>query len=307
MHQLTARPAGPEDLERVERLCLRAVSSSEEGLGYPRCENREEMLAELAVYGLELAEGLWVLEGEQGQALGVTGLLFSHGDTSAFVIGPMLEPAERTPERMREAVARVEALAGGRFTALRNAVLSGNVLLSEALREAGWLPEHQSLEMEFRVPEGSARLPADSVSSIHRVTSPDDPVFPKLVHLLATTQRWREDPEARLREYLREGYRMAWLERGGELAGCAVWVFLEGTDFGRLEYVSTAPNSRRQGVGGALVEHVLQDASRAPGVVHMYLSLDPANESARRLYGRLGFIEGPCSSIYVKREAAHGS
>ena len=57
-----------------------------------------------------------------------------------------------------------------------------------------------------------------------------------------------------------------------------------------LENVAVRPASRRQGLGHALVEHLLQFA-RDASAAHVFLEVRESNQSARDLYLKLGFRE----------------
>ena len=57
-----------------------------------------------------------------------------------------------------------------------------------------------------------------------------------------------------------------------------------------LENVAVRPASRRQGLGRALVEHLLKLAREA-SAARIFLEVRESNQAARRLYSQLGFLE----------------
>jgi len=57
-----------------------------------------------------------------------------------------------------------------------------------------------------------------------------------------------------------------------------------------LENVAVRPVSRRQGLGRALVEHLLKLAREA-SAARIFLEVRESNQAARRLYSQLGFLE----------------
>jgi len=158
--------------------------------------------------------------------------------------------------------------------------------------------------MEYLVPPDPPAAPAHPV---RRLTGRRDPAFDRLARLLADAHERPGEPgehRRRLTAYVVEdGCRVALVEQDGQVAGCALWMYMGGTDFGRLEYLAVDPAFRRRGVGAALVVHVNTDAHGA-GARAMYLSLGSENNSAARLYLRCGFAEkvrstrftAPCSS-----------
>ncbi|WP_408638789.1 GNAT family N-acetyltransferase [Nocardia gipuzkoensis] len=62
--------------------------------------------------------------------------------------------------------------------------------------------------------------------------------------------------------------------------------------FGRLDYLSVAEEFRGRSYGSTLTRHVLAEAARTEGIERVYLSVDPANDIARRVYRACGFTEG---------------
>ncbi|HEX6673887.1 MAG TPA: GNAT family N-acetyltransferase [Actinomycetes bacterium] len=84
-----------------------------------------------------------------------------------------------------------------------------------------------------------------------------------------------------------------------ELLGTATLVLgdgpyaeLAGPGEAELRMLAVDPAARRRGVGGALVQAVL-DRARASGARRMLLSTLPAMHDAHRLYRRFGFTRAP--------------
>src|SRR2546421_2461293 len=71
-------------------------------------------------------------------------------------------------------------------------------------------------------------------------------------------------------------------------------------DEGEILNLGVAPTHRRQGIGRALVERVLQELAGL-GVRTVYLEVRASNTSARRLYESLGFGEVARRARYYRR------
>jgi RimJ/RimL family protein N-acetyltransferase len=50
-----------------------------------------------------------------------------------------------------------------------------------------------------------------------------------------------------------------------------------------------APEHRRRGVGTALLDHLVDDVRRDPGILQLILTVTDSNRAARTLYERAGF------------------
>src|SRR5438128_1619883 len=86
--------------------------------------------------------------------------------------------------------------------------------------------------------------------------------------------------------------------RQGVVAGYVV--AHSAADEGEILNLGVAPTHRRQGIGRALVERVLQELAGL-GVRTVYLEVRASNTSARRLYESLGFGEVARRAGYYRR------
>jgi ribosomal protein S18 acetylase RimI-like enzyme len=297
---LTAQPATRGDLPFIARLFAESNVRDELGIGYPRCDDAAEILAELALYDATLEDSFYVLRRGDHRCVGTLGFLFDDDMPFAYLAGPLLDEGAR--HRLEEAVGCAEDIARSRFPALRNSVSAGNRALMAALDRRGWKPHHENLEMAFDLDRPPPGPPADV--EIEQLAGRDAPWFFAVARLLARTHGWA-DGEQRLAEYLEQGYRAAFVRAGrvttggqAEAAGAVMWLHLEGTTFSRLDYVSTHEDWRGQGVGAALVHHAIV-AARSSGDQRLYLALDPGNTAAHRLYLRAGFRDNLRSVIYA--------
>ena len=200
---------------------------------------------------------------------------------------------------MDAALAAIERVAEDNFEEISNCVAEDNMLLRESLQRRGWTETKRHLEMEWNDTARTRASQGPEDYEIQRLQTIDNRVFREIADLLGTTHNRDENYEERLAEHLHDGYRVAFVTRGEELLGCALWIFLENTNFGRLDYLSVDETWRRRGVGSALVSHALGDA-RKRGVNAMFLSVDPLNEAARRLYLQHGFRETVISTTFCR-------
>lgn len=302
------RRARHADLPFLERLLKRSYDRLEEGYAYPRCETAVELLAEFKLYGLRLAQAVRIMEVE-GKPVGAFGFLYSPEEAGsgtmierssramAYGIGPYFEPRWRSRRRLEDVLAHMERLAARRFGQLRLCVIEQNRELAGLLVGRGWSSRVSNLEMEWVT--GDRQPPQPSPFPVRRIESADDPRLPAAAAMLAESFDWKDAPEQRLREYLEEGYRLGCVEAECEVVGVGIWIPVEDTSFGRLEYVTVLPGWRRRKAGSALVR-AAQDDLRAAGDKEVFLSVDPENAAARALYRSQGFAETIHSTVFEK-------
>lgn len=138
-------------------------------------------------------------------------------------------------------------------------VHEANAALGQALRANGWRPGAAQLEMSRKVCSGHGDSPAGH--PIRALADRIDPLFLPAAEMLGRHHRWPGDPAERLGDYLDDGYRVSVIESSGELAACALWIHIDDTDFGRLDYLSVGEGYRRRFMGIALTRHVLAEAA----------------------------------------------
>ncbi len=91
---------------------------------------------------------------------------------------------------------------------------------------------------------------------------------------------------------------MAETEGTGAIAGYIV--ALDAADEGEILNLAVAPAGRRNGLGRALVQHILE-ALTARGVRQVYLEVRESNAPARALYAAHGFKEVARRTQYYRR------
>lgn len=87
-------------------------------------------------------------------------------------------------------------------------------------------------------------------------------------------------------------------EVGEGVAGYVVAV--DAADEGEILNLAVAPTGRRQGLGRALVEHIL-DALGERGATKVFLEVRESNAAARALYAVYGFTEVGRRREYYRR------
>lgn len=311
MGDWTIRPARNADLPFMETLLKRNYDSLEAGYAYPRCEHAIELLAETALYGLSLPRAVRIIE-SAGRPVGIFGFLWdasTEGNgtmierasaATAYSIGPLLVPRLRAQRHLIVAVERLERAAARRFSGIRLCLTERNRVMKTLLEARGWRAGVRNLEMRWRPRRGRRDNVHGPTHIVGRIERPDDPRIPAAAALLASGFNWRDAPERRLVEYLEEGYRLGCVEQNAEVIGVGIWISVEQTEFGRLEYVIVRPDRRRRGVATALVACALEDLRGAENK-EVYLSVDPANDAARTLYRKQRFVATIRSVVYEKR------
>lgn len=103
-----------------------------------------------------------------------------------------------------------------------------------------------------------------------------------------------------MRDCLRVGYSCWVYERGGIIDGYAILSVAAGE--GHLLNLCVRPDSRSQGIGRKLLQHIIVTAQRL-GADTLFLEVRPSNRHALALYEKLDFGEvGMRKAYYPARE-----
>lgn len=287
-HLVTLTPDGYPFIDGIIRA---AAADPTRGLGYPRCDDLGELLAELDLYHISARDAIWLIEAGH-RRVGFTGLLVDEDGFTA-VIGPMLD-TEFTTALVAQAVLReVELLARGRVPHLSNVVCLANEVLVEAQTAAGWRPHGEAIEMVYALGATKGERPTS-----RSLPGPCSPMVNQVAEVLRAGFGWTDAP-GRVDELIQEGYRILYQGTEDEMAGCAVWMPVPDTTFARLESVAVVESARGRGVATQLIRDV-QHAAQAVGASSLYLSVDADNIAAQSLYQKAGFMETVRSVEFVK-------
>ena len=88
------------------------------------------------------------------------------------------------------------------------------------------------------------------------------------------------------RQMANHDYRLAYIEQGGEVAAASGYRYVEYLAWGRALYVDdlvTASSARKQGLGGQLLDYLIQQAREA-GCQQFHLDSGVHRHDAHRLY-----------------------
>lgn len=107
----------------------------------------------------------------------------------------------------------------------------------------------------------------------------------------------------RVREQAREGYRVAYIERNGEIIAAAGYRVITFLAWGKVLYIDdliTHPEQKRSGLGSALLDWLLAQGKRL-GCNEAHLDTGHQRHDAHRLYLNKGFLLS-CHHMSVKLE-----
>lgn len=90
-----------------------------------------------------------------------------------------------------------------------------------------------------------------------------------------------------------------WVLWGGDTAVSTGALRHLSADQGEIKSMRTHPDHLGQGLGAAMLEHIIQEArGRGYRTLSLETGTGPAFEPALRLYRRRGFVEGPAFGSY---------
>jgi mycothiol synthase len=252
-------------------------------VGYPDF-TIEDLHADWATPGLELARDALVVEGPGGEIvassllLGDDALIFVHPDACGRGIGTELR--ERAEARARERGTAV----------LRQFIPTGNEAAAPLLLDAGYWPVQHYFRMRISLEDVPPAPPVDGVRPFER--DQDEIAVHALVQDgLSEVEGFIAEPLEVWRRQRIEKRRWdpaLWLvvEDGDGLAGAALGERWDD-GLGYVAQLAVAPRARGRGHGRTLLLSLFE-AFRADGLRRAELSVHGANRGAARLYESVG-------------------
>ena len=275
------RPPDPGDAEAVLALI---VARDVADVGQPDY-TLEDVRADWAAPGIDLARDAWIAEDDGGEPLGYA-LLDERG--AALVTVPPDTEGRGAGTALREA-AEARALARG-AAAVHQFVAPSNQRALAHLAAAGYERAYRYFRMRMDLAAAPDPPPGPAVRAF--APGADDAGVHALVEAAMAAVPGTEPRSLaswRAAKLGKEGFDPAlWLlhEDAGQLTGvvlCERWE--EGV--GYVDYLAVAPRARGRGLGRALLLHGLA-ALRAAGLATAELSVQGENRSATRLYESVG-------------------
>lgn len=292
-HKIALVPASRQHIPIMDTFIRASAADDRLMIGYPRCDDVGELLAELNLYHTSLEQSIRIIVAD-GCLVGFTGVL--QDDDTGYVIGPILDERVTSAPVATAVLGAVEDTVRNEALCLSNSVCKSNRALYEAHCAAGWHAGHDYVEMKWDA--GTVVLKASSLA-VTEIRGVEDQRFDETCEVLQQAFGW-QDAQTRLTDLINEHYHVVCRTNNGSIVGCAIWAPVQAADFARLEYVAVADHHRGKGIASALVQAV-QVAAGAAGVKCVYLSVDADNCIAQRLYEKNGFRETVQSTVFTKQ------
>ena len=262
-------------------------------IGYPYCDRPSELMAELKLYYEDVGKYVYLIY-QEAEAIGYF-VLLQTDDKSCFLAGPVRYDCREDVDfydSFFESLKTSARLESFRFYSI--CTINGNSELDVYLSKHSVLAS-RNLEMVFDLNalENSLMDEVNDDNILNFVNPSTD--YNGLLKLFMSTHNISN--EAKLMELLNDGYELYYIKEEGVLKSLIVFVGLENTNFGRIDYLSTDPLYPKQGYATWLVKYALREFGSRK-LKKVYLSTDPTNTKAIALYQKLDFKITKINNVY---------
>ncbi|MBU3130745.1 GNAT family N-acetyltransferase [Clostridium tagluense] len=267
-------------------------------LGYPRCDNLGELLAEIELYENTLENSLFIISYDD-KPIALGGYLYTEGDDEGYFIGPIIKEEYYNKENIKaiiNLILDVKKDVLNEFKVNLEAVLSkNNKLLNECYLELEWDYKRTVREMRYDIDGVKKETLQWRITEFYKN---DYIIMNDIFKLLDKTFNWNGNHE-KINELLKEDYRVGCVfDKENNVLGVVCWAYLKEVDFSRLEYLVVKEQYRKNRIGEAMINHVIND-SIDNKVTCIYLNTG-INNNAANLYKKTGFYDTVVSNIYGK-------
>ncbi len=181
----------------INRMCELSWTLPEQGIGYPKVENIQELYIEIQSYDNVPENCLRVLF-VQDTPVGFYGYLFEPGDKTAFLIGPVFLPEFHEKEMYQKLIELVEEESEFNFEKLIVSVNKRNDLFLKVIQDT-WRKGYEEIEMDYDVQNFEIQTITHQVSRLDQ----SNPLFNDIAKLLGSIDGW-DEPTENLKEYMEE-------------------------------------------------------------------------------------------------------
>lgn len=289
------RPFAKEDKYFVEKMLEHSNVNRAYELGYPRCDNLKELIAEIELYENTLEESIYIIFYEE-KPIGISGYLYTPNEGEGYIIGPIVNEEFNFQESMKIIISLVLENKMEMFNTLEAVVSHKNLILDKCYEELGWKYKKTSREMRYDI-DGVKK--EEGTWSVNLIDKSDKKIVDGSFKLLDKAFRWNGNRD-KINELLTDEYKLACvLNERNKVIGVVCWAYLEDINFSRLEYVVVGEKYRKKGIGQALINYIIND-SIDNKVKYVYLSTNISNEAVN-IYKSSGFYDTVISNIYKEK------
>ena len=262
------------------------LSDVEQSDGYPALSEHKLVRLE---GGADSRVVPWYRDGELVAVLVAARHVHADG-TSHWAVEAALSPRHRDPQSERELVASVGALVPG---VAPHTVWAWRPAQVWALESLGYDPIRQIVRLERSLPLSQV-ADAEASVRIERFKQGRDEPFLIEVNNLAFAGHPEDgnltsaDLAGRMTRSWFDATGIFVARSGARVVGFC-WTKLHPERLGEVYVIAVRPTVRDRGIGGVLLAAGLDDLHRRRGATRAMLWVERTNDSAQRLYARMGF------------------
>ncbi|HHD2770149.1 TPA: GNAT family N-acetyltransferase, partial [Clostridium perfringens] len=234
-----------------------SARNSEYEIGYPRCDNLDELKSEIDMYENSLNKCVCIIYYEK-TPVSIGGFLYTDGDDEAYVIGPLVKEEFFNEENTKKFLNLILKSKRNQFKKLRVVCSNENNILNKCYLDMGWQCINVQREMCLELDENEERK--DIKYSIKSLTKTFLVNCDQVFELLNQAFKWNGNKE-NYKELLKDEYKVACVStNNGNIIAVVVWSYLNEVDFSRLEYLAVDKLFQNKGIGESLINYVINDS-----------------------------------------------
>mgnify|MGYP000097240387 CR=1 FL=1 len=286
------------DLNEIEEIFINSCKNNSLGIGYPRCDNKGELKAEIELYNQEILESSFKIL-KDDIIVGALIFLKDEAENTTYIGGPVFKEGVAISNVLDFVFDKVVQISNPNSN-LICCPLDENIQLVNYLTNTNWFLDGESLEMKYSMIDDSRTLEQNDNICKRLEKETERATFDAVADLLGTTHNWNSNHQERVLELLADGFEINYISQAELIVSAIVWIDMKNTDFSRIDYVSTNVNSRRKGYAKKMVNTVILKNIKLKNN-HIYLATSPNNTVAISFYKKMGFSKNLISLVYTKK------
>lgn len=291
-NDLVIRCGTQDDYDFISKMLDYSNMDIKGEIGYPRCDDINELLSEIELYDNSLEESICIIY-HMDKPVALSGYLYTPGENEGYLIGPICTQEYYCKKNLKAMIELVLNSRKNMFNKLEAVISINNILLNESYLELGWTLKETQREMCFDI---NTPQNYSSKYDIKEINENDTTAINDAFVLLDKTFKWNGNRN-KIDELLKEEYKLGIaVDKNNNVCGVVSWAYVDDVEFSRLEYLVVKEEYRKKGIGESMINYVIND-SIVNKMKRIYLSTSENNDAAN-LYRKIGFYDTIVSNIY---------
>lgn len=282
-----------DNMHFLKEMIKKTTDDDNHQLGYPRCDNVEELIEEFNLYDNTIENCVFYVY-RNNKPISVIGFLYTENEIEGYLIGPMTQDYYNTYEINCKIIEIGLDHISNKINKIFSVVSDKNKILNKCFEANVWNKVDIQREMCFDIVDRKKLFLKYNVIEVDKENTY---LVNAILDFYCIYFNW-ENRQEKSNEILQDEYKLAYIQIDNKVIGVICWAYIPNVTYSRLEYVAVDKMYQNKGIARSLINYVINDNMKK-NIEQIYLSTSYDN-TATHLYKKMGFYDTIISTIYER-------